>query len=313
MNHSSPPKYPCHIDVKIAKYAVNPRIAYYITLATVLMIIALSTLIFNGAFLYIVLRSRRLQTVHNILLIFLSIIDFFTGAAVTPINAAAFIFVMYEKYPCGLFWFWIISYNTVTIISFTTIALISLEKYVAINHTLYYERVITRRKLLVMAVGACVFGLTLSLIMSLTELSYPKFRKTFLVYTAYSGVVFYIVIFYCYVRIFHEIQKIKRRIAIENTFGNDRTIFREGSKATKTMVVVIGALTLCYLPNFVGHILWAPKHTPRTSEKLVRRIGFTAILFNSTLNPIIYYIRMSLVRREFKRVFGRKRIFAPPQ
>ena len=71
---------------------------------------------------------------------------FFTGVVVTPIVVVSLTFLMNEKYPCVLYWFWLTLFSAVSLISIFILALISSEKYLVIMHTYYYERVVTRRK-----------------------------------------------------------------------------------------------------------------------------------------------------------------------
>ena len=307
-------KFPCQI-ISNAVQPANLGISYYLLIITALIIIALITLVSNGLFLIVVLRSKRLHTNHNLMLISLSVSDFLTGIIVTPINAISFIYVMNEKYPCWLFWLRTISFHAVSTISLSTLLFISFEKYLAIMYTYYYQRVVTKRKITLIVVGVWIFGISLALIGDLIGLSYPKIRRFLWTYVTYLGVVFYTAIFYFYGRIFREIQKVKRRIAIENTFQSDDSVVRESSKAAKTMVVIIGVLSLCYLPLITAYIMWPPNqtmHSPglKRSELLVKPITIVTVLSSAAMNPAIYYVRMSSVRREFKRIFCLRRTSA---
>ena len=297
----------CKVILNSDEYLVNPGISSYLPIVIVVVIIAPVTLVSNGAFLLVTFKSQRLQIVHNILLISLSVTDFFTGAVVTPISAASFVFLMNKKYPCQLFWVWIISFNAVSITSFSTLALISFEKYLAIIHPFFYQRTITKTKLILMAIGVRLFATTFALAGDLIGLSYPVIRRLFWVYVPYLGLIFYIAIFYCYGRIFREIRRVRRRIiTVENTFKTDSTATRNNSNAAKTTLIVIGAITISYLPYITAYILWPSSETELTARKLESLLKLSAtviILFNSTLNPIIYCIRMSLVRKEFKHIF----------
>ena len=295
-------KLPCQI-VHNAGYPIDMGTRYYVSLIIALTVIAITTVLSNGVFLFVAYKSQRLQTIHNIFLISLSVTDFFTGLIVTPLNITSFILLMNGTCPCWLLWSSLVSLDAVGIISFCTVALISLEKYLAIMHAFYYQRVITKRRLLLLALAVRIFGLSFSHLCHLIGLSYPKVRKTFLSCLGYSGVIFYLVIFYCYGRIFQEIQKVKRRITVENTVENDPTAIKENSNAAKTMVIVISGLTLCYLPSFTEYIWWSSNKEgdiPKESEAVSKFIAICTILLNSTLNPIIYYARMLLVRKEFE-------------
>ena len=308
-NHSSPsPKLPCRVIFN-AKSHPYLGISYYLPLIIALILTALITVACNSAFLFVVFRSPRLRTVHNTLLISLAVTDFLTGLAVTPIYAATLIFVMNEHYPCVLFWFRLISFDAVAIVTFGILALISFEKYLAVIHPYYYQRVIRKRKLILITFVVWTFGTTFSLLSHIISLSHPKIHKLLWLYAPYLGVIFYIAILYCYGRIFQEVRKVERRIAIENTVQTHESAraIRKGSKVAKTTAVVIGALTLCYLPYLIIHIL--TKETkklvpiPRKLKIFLKLSSYAVILFNSALNPVICYMRMSSVRREFRRIF----------
>ena len=303
---SVPTKLPC-LTINNVEYPINLGINHHLPPIITLIIIALITIVFNGTFLFVAFKSQRIRTLHNILLISLAITDLFTGVVVTPIHAILYIFLMNAKYPCGLFWSRPIAFYAVSIISFSTLALISLEKYLAIIHTYYYQQVITKRKLILMAVAVWVFGTTFSTVSHLIALSHYKIYQLLWFTIPYLGIIFYIAIFYCYGKIFQEIRKVKRRIRVENIIPNNHTSVRESSKAAKITTMVIGALTLCYLPLFTVYILWGVAgklvSISRSLEVLIKKFAYIIILFNSTLNPVIYYVRMSLVRREFKRIF----------
>ena len=304
-NSSSCEEVICHV-VFNAKNPENMGTNYYLLLIIALIVIAILTVVSNGAFLLVVSRSRRLQTVHNILLISLSITDFFTGVVVTPITATAFIFLKNKKYPCVLFWLRIISFHAVGIISFGTLALISFEKYLAILHTYFYERIITKRKLTLMAVAIGIFGTTYSLTSHLIGLRYYNVYRLLWMIIPYLGITFYVAIFYCYGKIFQEIKKVNRRISAQNTARSDHIAVREGSKVAMTTAMVIGALTMCYFPALIAYTLWPVNEKQQVKKKLevsMKHITNVIVLLNSTLNPMIYYVKMSSVRRELKHIF----------
>ena len=303
-NSSVLSQLPCKV-VFNSEYPVNLGHNYYLPLTVALSTIALITVASNGTFLFVVFRSKRLQTRHNILIISLSITDFFTGVMVTPLYAASFIFLMNEKYPCALLCLRLTSFNTASVVSFGTLALISFEKYLAIIHTYYYERVMTKKRLTIMAVTVWIIGITFSTVSHVTGLYHPKIRVLMLSCLTYLGLIVHVAILFFYGRIFYEIQNVRQRIAAQNAVQNDQTVAQDGSKGTKTMAIVMGAFWLCYLPVLIVSLLWKPGEnvTHRSKvELLVRLIADATILLNSVLNPVIYYIRMSLVKTEFSRV-----------
>ena len=301
-------KFPCKLAFN-AEHRVYLGAIYYILMATASIVIALITVASNGAFLFAAFSSRRLLTEHNILLISLALADFVTGLIVTPINATSLFFLMIKCYPCLLFWFWITSFNIVSVISYGTLTLISFEKYLAIIHTYYYQRTITKRKLAMMAVTVWASGISFPAVFHVIGQSYPSIRKSLMSYMPYFSLVFHIMILYCYGRIFLEIQRVRRRIAVENTFQsfqNDHAVIQQDSKAAKTMATVIGVLSICYLPLTIAYILWPQSEKGRVPNKLelmLKPVAAVTVLFNSAINPVIYYARMSSVRREFKRIF----------
>ena len=304
--------FPCKL-VYFEQYPTNLGINHYEALIITVIVIGLMVVVSNGVFLFVVLKTRTLQTMHNMLLISLSINDFLTGVTVMPLFASTLVFLLHKEFHCDVFWAWAQSFYSVVIISFGTIVLVSFEKYLAIMHTFYFQRVITKRKIILFALIAWTIGIALPPITYAIGLPYPHIHQWFWLFWSYLGCLFYFAVVYCHARMFKEVMRVRRAIRAQSRWTeqhlehNHHRVIRRHSKVAMTTAIVISALTVCYMPHYLLYIFSAPIHKSGLSGKsllLLELITYIVILFNSVLNPIVYYIRMSSVRLAFKRIFS---------
>ena len=304
-NFTAMSPFPCK-PLFVKQYPTDLGVTYYLPLIIIVIIIGLSAAVLNGAFLFVVFKTRALQTIHNILLISLSISDFLTGVIVMPFHAIVLTLLIHQKFSCDVFWIWARFFDCVAVVSLLTLTLISFEKYLAIMHPLYYQQIMTKRKIVIMALEIWILGVIESSVLQVVSLSHPNIYKRILVYFPYVVFFFYIVIILIHVRVLKEIHKVRRTIAITNTYQNEHGTVRQNSKAAKMTVIIVAALTACYIPLNIIYILLTHDTNLGLSGKLELFMELTAhvvVLFNSTLNPIVYYARMSLVRQAFQRIF----------
>ena len=94
-----------------------------------------------------------------------------------------------------------------------------------------------------MALAVWALGITFPTVIHLIGLSYPSIRVIYAIFKSYVSYYDLLLLW----ENFLELQKVKRRIAVENTFTNfqnNYTVLQQDSKAVKTMATVIGALSI---------------------------------------------------------------------
>ena len=301
-------QFPCDLVFR-EKYPAHLEAAYGVPLAAALVLITLCTIIFNATFLVVVSRALRLRTISNTLLISLSVTDLVTGIAVLPFIAASFILYLEQNFICIIFWHSKFSTFSVALIAFWHIPLISLEKYLAIMHPFWHQRCVSKNRIIMVVLLVWVTWIALPLASLLIGFSHPTTHRRLGQAIPYLCGIFYILVIYCYIRIFVEIRKVKRKISIENTVRNGTDSTHQNRNAAVTTLIVIGAYTLCCLPTISLYVLWTPINNMGASSKtkLLLELSSTVVfVLNPIINPLVYYARMTAVRKEFiKMLFSR--------
>ena len=70
-----------------------------------------------------------------------------------------------------------------------------------------------------------------------------------------------------------------------------------------TVVLIIGAFILCYMPSFILTAIARAQDIPDSALVIVNDWTNTLVLLNSAINPILYCVRVAVIRREMKRVW----------
>ena len=271
----------------------------------------LLTICLNGGFLFVAFKSDRLKTCHNILLIFLSATDLFTGVIVFSIKVVRIFLLLRQTITCTIIYCWELSLYILTIISFCHLALISLEKYLAIIHPYYYQRKITKQRLIKTSLIVWFLAILFPVSSFLSRSSFPMYYHWFWALIVYLFLIVYVAMIYIYVRIFVEIKRVQRRVIFKNSSRNQDQSMSQSSKAAKTTAIIIGCFTLCYLPLMIRDIFRKPIEDINISSQSHYLLWFITQLIlqaNSLVNPVVYYIRMVAFRREIRHAcFGEAR------
>jgi hypothetical protein len=96
---------------------------------------------------------------------------------------------------------------------------------------------------------------------------------------------------------------IQFRKNLSNVEGSSEVICRKEVRATKTMFIVIGTFSLCWLPLAIYFVLKSTVTGPNYSEFsiFIDAFCFCATHYNSAIDPIIYAYRMKNIRNAIKR------------
>lgn len=92
-------------------------------------------------------------------------------------------------------------------------------------------------------------------------------------------------------------------LRLEKAKAKERAIFRKESKAAKTLAIVVGAFTVCWLPFFLQYIVgpFCDCEIPHWVQRFFVWLGY----FNSICNPAIYALYNRAFRHSFwKLTFG---------
>ena len=265
-----------------------------------------------------VIKSPSLRQPCYYLLASLSAIDLFVGIAVNPLYIMLTNFVSWqyrEEHLLQLESFFAMSS---AMIIMHTLSVMSIERYIAIIHSLRYYSVVTVKRSWIAVVIVWVFGFALNSFSF--ALSNEDLPKLWIMCWVLTGPAPMLVIFFCYGKIFQAARDQSRRIAVaergvrwafsrdeEGAVNNIETTHlmeakRTRKKAWKVAIVVVVAVVLS-IPVSVVSILQI------STTDLCRRRHYTRAwmwaatlsLTSSAMDPWIYAMRIRDFKASFKR------------
>ena len=187
-------------------------------------------------------------------------------------------------------------------VSLWTLAAISVDRLLALLLGLGYRRVVTLRRVYVVAIAIWVL---IGLGNAITAMLNP-YAATIVSVT--GSIICLITALLCYTRIFFKLRHQQTRARNNPPELDNRTILLNVSRYRRTVFTALwmqSALVFCYFP----YMLLAPFARPEIEKRLSSTVYFllyltiTLLFFNSTLNPILYCWKIKEVRRIVKDMF----------
>ena len=262
-------------------------------------------IILNMLVMIAVKIKARLKTNSNFTLCCLAFTDALVGIIAQPVFTAVTILTMQgetSNKACTLQRLSKIVVKSLCGASFCQLALISVERYLAIKHSFTYTNHVTKARILGLSamtwmctvVQACIpFLITDDNI--LLMVSY--FRFPFLM----------AIIVFCQIAVYRESRRHEKQIAAHQVSAEAREKFLKERKALKLTTTVLFTLLLCYLPSIIVRILLEASTITlvKTAHVAFFTTSFVAIL-NSLINPVIYCVRIRHFRIAFVEILLRK-------
>lgn len=297
--------------------------------AIFLIIILVVTFLGNFLVCVSVVVYRRLRTVTNFFVVSLAASDLLVSLLSLPyrIDQTLHNFMWCSSMAMCQTWY-IVDFLS-TIASVWNLVMISIDRFIAIVYPFHYLTYMTKRNAALLFalvwLNAAVWAFT-----SLLNWTSPGMQTYFTIgacqkydpvyYAAMSGVQFFLpllIITVMYSNVFRVAMGHARAVAAQQTGGNRKgrrgsiSLIRE-MKAARTLAIVIGAFTVCWLPFFVIVLIafwgktiqtFSTKY-PETWKAVSFIFTFILPTLNSTLNPIIYAVFNRDFRAAFKRLLG---------
>ncbi len=282
----------------ILRFPSNKYIINQIVFCIANCVLIIPTVLLNGVSLFTIARSTQLRGKACYFLILIqSAVDLAVGAIAMPVYTLARARELLTVANCALVYFCEKIFGLITAISFLTLFLLTIERYMSIIHPVAHRVQLTKRKILIS------FGfMTLPAFM----FNFAKFpsefiHSTFIILTV--GIILALNTF-AYVKIFLRARKgySGNRIAdFSNTIKQNSQEVEKSKKSlqdvklAKSCAFVVLLSYLCYIPGLVCYSFYK-------NDKINLRIAYswsmTVIALNSSMNSVVFFWKRPLLRAE---------------
>lgn len=287
--------------VSNATYVTSTNYTRYIpsllTSATVIAadgLIAIVGTLGNLLVLTVIFVQIRFSTVSNILIANLALVDLLTASVLIPGDIHRHVcdrmgychvdktFVLIHR---------ILAQFVITAAS-TSLFVIAMERFIAIAFPFRYKSLFTRKRAIACAVLTWTLGTVITGIFNGLKIVYIQ-----VIYC----ILLILVTFFLYIYIFSIALKHENNIAaMQSSFSPRTTQLPWERRSAKTMAIVLGVFTLCWVPSVAFYSV------VQRDDWLYPRMHFwmnTVYYLNAALDPFIYCARSEKFRNSVKKLF----------
>ena len=266
--------------------------------AAVACIISPTAVFLNVLVIIEVKQRKELQRASNILLSSMAVTDLLVGSLCVPLSAVTRLLVPYQivtdHYICKLDFVAISSTITLAICSIFHLTMIAWERYVAIRKWIDYRVIVTRSRLIKLAIIAWVSAIvtvspahfTMALTGMLRENEMVLALDIFFIILSVLVMSTLGLIIYFYVMVYLGVRK-RKLSQIRQVSDLVNAKLEQRVAVTTTLVTV--ALILSFFSNAVIGMLEGVY--PVLRKRFVGDLKATLLYTNSVVNPLIYYYR----------------------
>ena len=274
-------------------------------------IVTLFTVVGNGLFIVTMTRIGAMHIPSNILLAALSVGDTLVGVLAQPLWLADVSYRLARNRVIPL----LIATYTFTwflvLLSFTFISLISIDRYVAICHPYWYHANATcKTHAIIVLLAVIAYTILFAVGIGLTLGNKVDSILIWMVLTLAAMSIF--ITAACNFKVFKAIRRSRKTISSfassSDTEERRRPIVMrmQERRTAVTMSAIVIVFFLCYMPFIIQTSLdLLDVIVNRDVIKISNDWTNFFVLFNSMMNPIVYYVRLRSFRSAVKEIFCR--------
>ncbi|XP_077988160.1 neuropeptides capa receptor-like [Glandiceps talaboti] len=276
-----------------------------------LPLIAITGLVGNILFMFVFYKVQSMKTLTNYYLLSLSIADsLFLGACI-PLEVFSFLEAVSGESSLAVCILWTFFNMVPLFTSIFTIALISVERYIAICHPLQAKKAGRHKRILGLIITSWVVATLLALLYLV-----GCFNMSINLYIAYAICqilpflfsLFVVVILY--IPVIRQMKKNTLASASIRSSQNANQYFKDRRQVVKLLLITTVVFFVCMFPDcfltlqMVLAVLGQP--VPIPWDVYYNLFFFCRLLLylNSAVNPVIYNAASSKYRRAFRKTFS---------
>ena len=289
---------------------------HFIGVALVLLTATPAAVIFNLLTILTFIYRIKFRVTSRILLCAVAVTDMITGLTAIPMMGTMHLLRYLGKTTfCPLFLPGYIFMFTALLLTFVTLTMMSVDKYLAIFYPFKYNARVDKQTLMIRVL---VTLWTLVTLFGVFTIFTPKLKLiTEALFATFC--VFLPLTIFVHIRIFYKLRKRKRQIhtlcaSLKQQPSADKTQIRKfGTQGVRVATTVIVVLIVCYLPATALGILRRNNLFDSESDvnKLIQYWTHALVLLNSLMNPFIYCWQLKGFRKSLFSLLRKSRTAQP--
>ncbi|XP_071843547.1 adenosine receptor A2a-like [Apostichopus japonicus] len=262
------------------------------------------------------IRFTKVRKVNNYNIFALSIADFLTGLVAVPLAVANRLIISETTCRAHSRPYLFLPSYVLCAISMCLLLAITIDRYIAISRPLRHHVIMTRQKTIIIIIFCVAFGFCYGKLSVWNFGSYPykwmcernlhDAPKLTIHLLAASFLIptWLLLLIIAYVRIFY-IAYLRKDDVTNSRSQRDKSVqWRMRMHTTISSAIVLGAFTICWLPNSFKYVLKIYLATDPKSLLAVQTFCEVLGYMNSFMNPIIYGWRNHQFRTAYKQILN---------
>ena len=244
-------------------------------------------------------KTSSLPRTLKTLLLSLAVSDLSVGLLVQPLFVAHLIIQILQNTSDNAYdTVFAIFFDTLAAASFFSVVAITVDRFLAIHLHLRYQELVTHKRVIAVVVSAWLISAFLSLVFPAASLDWIPNRVPWIMFAAIDAVCFITTGFLhykIYASVRHHTNQIQALQAQEEAQNREMKNAVRVRKTTLATFYIYSLFLACYVPFFCVNLA----HLFCGQTALIQHLWYyvsTLMLFNSSLNPLIYSWKMRHIR-----------------